>query len=262
MPITTLDARSALVVIDLQKGLLAYPTLQPIAQIIDRASELAAAFRRHALPVVLVNAAGRAPGRTDQPRRALDMPPGWTDIVPELGQQASDLAITKYSPSAFGDTALAAALRARGVTQVVVVGVATSNGVEATARAAYDLGFNVTLPLDAITDVDDATHEHTAARIFPRIAETGSTADLLALLSTRGAGHELRSHHRLVLRRRLPDERGPPPGRRRPGPPVPDAVRDASGRRTLVVHRQRPVGLLQRRRRLAPAGARGRLRRA
>jgi nicotinamidase-related amidase len=187
MPITTLDTRSALIVIDLQKGLLGYPTLRPLAEIIARASELADAFRRHGLPVVLVNAAGRAPGRTDQPRPAMAFPPGWTDIVPELGAHDADLRLTKHAPGAFGDSALAADLRARGVTQVVVVGVSTSNGVEATARQAFDLGFNVTLPIDAITDVDAASHEHTVTRIYPRIAETGSTADVLALLSTRGS---------------------------------------------------------------------------
>ncbi len=186
MAITTLDDQTALVVIDLQKGLLAYPTLHPLPDIIRRAAELATMFRRHGLPVVLVNAAGRAPGRTDQPRRPLDMPPGWTDIVPELGQEASDLAITKYTPGAFGDTTLAAELRARGVTQVVVIGVSTSNGVEATARQAYDLGFNVTLPLDAITDIDPQSHDHSSTRVFPRIAETGTTADVLALLAAQG----------------------------------------------------------------------------
>ncbi|MCK9684611.1 cysteine hydrolase family protein [Scleromatobacter humisilvae] len=187
MPVTTLDAQSALVVIDLQKGLLATPTLAPIAGIIDRAGELAAAFRRRGLPVVLVNAAGRPPGRTDLQRPPLTPPPGWTDIVPGLGQRDDDIAITKHASGAFGDSALAAQLRARGVTQVVIAGVATSNGVESTARQAYDLGFNVTLPLDAMTDVDEAMHEHTVTRIFPRIAETGSTADVLALLATHGA---------------------------------------------------------------------------
>ena len=187
MPATTLDAKSALVVIDLQKGLLAYPTLAPIADIIARASELAAAFRRRALPVVLVNAAGRPPGRTDQQRPALALPPGWTDIVPELGQRDDDIAITKHASGAFGESALAAELRARGVTQVVIVGVATGNGVESTARQAWDLGFNVTLPLDAMTDVDQPAHDHAVTRIFPRIAETGSTADVLALLAAHGA---------------------------------------------------------------------------
>ena len=187
MPVTTLDARSALVVIDLQKGLLASPTVHPLADVVARASALAAAFRARALPVVLVNAAGRPPGRTDQPRRPLEPSPGWTDIVPELGRQGDDLLITKHAPGAFGDTALASGLRARGVTQVVIVGVSSSQGVEATARQAYDLGFNVTVPLDAITDVDPRLHDHSIHRIFPRIAETGSTADVLALLATRGA---------------------------------------------------------------------------
>ena len=187
MPVTTLDTTSALVVIDLQKGLLGYPTLRPVAEIVARARELADAFRRHGLPVVLVNAAGRAPGRTDQPRAAQAFAPGWTDIVPELGQHDADLRVTKHAPGAFGDGPLAAELRSRGVTQVVIVGVSTSNGVEATARQAYDLGFNVTLPVDAITDVDAASHEHSVARIYPRIAETGSAADVLAQLSNRGS---------------------------------------------------------------------------
>ena len=187
MPLTTLDPKSALVVIDLQKGLLAYPTLRPLAEIAARARELADAFRRHGRTGVLVNAAGRAPGRTDQPRAAPAFPPGWTDLLPELGEHAADLRLTKHAPGAFGDSALAGELRSRGVTQVVVVGVSTSNGVEATARQAFDLGFNVTLPVDAITDVDAASHDHAVARIYPRIAETGTTADVLALLSTRGS---------------------------------------------------------------------------
>jgi len=187
MSITALDPAAALVVIDLQNGLLGYPTLRPLWQLVARARELADAFRRHGLPVVLVNAAGRAPGRTDQPRAALAFPPGWTDIVPELDGHAADLRLTKHAPGAFGDSALAADLRSRSVTQVVIVGVSTSNGVEATARQAYDLGFNVTLPIDAITDVDAAAHEHAVTRIFPRIAETGSTADVLALLCTLGS---------------------------------------------------------------------------
>ena len=187
MPITTLDPRSALVVIDLQKGLLGYPTLRPIAEIIAGASELATAFRRHGLPVVLVNVDAIAPGRTDQ-RRTWAPPSGdWQVLVPELDPQPGDILVTKRTPGAFGDSVLAGELRGRGVTQVVIVGVSTSQGVEATARGAYDLGFNVTLPLDAMTDVDATQHDYAATRVFPRIAETGSTADVLALLAARGA---------------------------------------------------------------------------
>jgi nicotinamidase-related amidase len=187
MAITALDDRTALVVIDLQKGLLAYPTLHPLAEISVRAGELATAFRRRGLPVVLVNAAARAPGRTDQPRSALAQAADWLEFVPELGQQPDDIVITKTSPGAFGDSSLAADLRARGVTQLVIAGVSTSNGVEATARAAYDLGFNVTLPVDAMTDMGVESHTHSIERVFPRIAETGLCADVLALLARRGA---------------------------------------------------------------------------
>ena len=187
MPITAIDERTALVVIDLQQGLRDYPLLTPFADIAARAAALAAAFRAHGLMVVLVNADARPPGRTDQPRRALAPSPGWTDIVPELAPQADDVRVTKRAPSAFGDSPLAATLRERGVTQVLVIGVSSSNGVEATARAAFDLGFNVAIATDAVTDVDAAFHEHSVARVFPRIAETGSTADVLALLSQRGS---------------------------------------------------------------------------
>jgi len=187
MPITTLDPRSALIVIDLQQGLRGYPTIHPFDGIVARAAELAAAFRRHGLPVVLVNVSGRPPGRIDQARAASPWPPGWDELLPELDAQPADLRITKLAPGAFGDTPLAAELRGRGVTQVVVVGVSTSMGVEATARQAFDLGFHVTLPVDAMTDVDAPLHEHAVQRIFPRIAQTGSTADVLALLAARGA---------------------------------------------------------------------------
>ena len=44
-------------------------------------------------------------------------------------------------------------LRARGATQVVLTGIATSVGVESTARNAYDLGYNVTLVVDTMAEV-------------------------------------------------------------------------------------------------------------
>jgi nicotinamidase-related amidase len=78
--LTILDPKPALVVIDLQKGLMAVPTVHPLEQVVDRAARLASAFRRHQHPVVLVNAIGRAPGRTeaDQARRSDVAPsPDW-----------------------------------------------------------------------------------------------------------------------------------------------------------------------------------------
>jgi hypothetical protein len=54
--------------------------------------------------------------------------------------------------------------------------------------ALCDLDFNVTLPLAAVTDIDAASHVHATTRVFPRIAATGLTADVLALLTARRFG--------------------------------------------------------------------------
>ncbi len=84
MALTTLDPKTALIVIDLQKGLVALSTVPPIDEVVKQASALAAAFRRHGLPVVLVNVAGGAPGRTEQSRHRGELPADWAELVPEL----------------------------------------------------------------------------------------------------------------------------------------------------------------------------------
>ncbi|MBZ9936861.1 isochorismatase family protein [Mesorhizobium sp. BR1-1-16] len=187
MTVTSLDPKTALLVVDLQNGIVALPGIaHPIKDIVERASALAAAFRERGLPVVLVNVAGMAPGRTEQPRALRDFPAGWTDLIPELNRQPQDHGVTKHTPGAFTRTDLEAYLRSREVTQVVVVGVATSNGVEVTARQAYELGFNVTLATDAMTDVHADAHAWSVTRVFPRIGETGTAQEIIDLLP-RGA---------------------------------------------------------------------------
>ncbi len=182
MSITTIDPQTALIAIDLQNGIVAYPTVHPTADIVQRAGTLAAAFRRRGLPVVLVNVAGGAPGRADQFRQLADLPAGWADIVPGLDPQPQDHRVTKRTWGAFTGTGLEAYLRSLGVTQVVLAGVSTSIGVESTARQAHELLFNVTLATDAMTDTNADAHANSLARIFPRLGETGSTQDILALL--------------------------------------------------------------------------------
>jgi nicotinamidase-related amidase len=187
MPLTTLDSKTALVVIDLQQGIVALPTVHPTADVISRSRALADAFRARGLPVVLVNVAGGAPGRTEQPRRAGPFPDGWTDLVPELDRQPGDIAVTKRTWGAFPSTDLERQLKARGVTQVVITGVATGTGVEATARQAYEAGFNVTLAIDAMTDMRAEAHDYSIANVFPRLGETGTTREIIDLLDQRSA---------------------------------------------------------------------------
>ena len=172
MSLAKLDTTPALVVIDLQKGLVGLPTAHPAGEVVAQAARLARAFRERGLPVVLVNVAGRAPGRTEI-KFNFDPPADWTDLVPELDRQPGDYTVTKQQVGAFYGTALEQILRRRGVTQVVLAGVATSSGVEATARNAYDHGYNVTLVVDAMTDLNPEAHRHSVEQIFPEAGRDG-----------------------------------------------------------------------------------------
>jgi nicotinamidase-related amidase len=187
VPLTALDPNAALIVVDLQKDLINSPFIHPIADVIERTRALLHAFRRRDLPVVLVNVAGGAPGRTEQPRRYSTIPQGFSDLIPELDRQPSDIVVTQRTWGAFAITNLEAQLKAKGVTHVVVTGVSTGTGVEATALQAYEHGFNVTLALDAMTDMRPEAHEYSLAHVFPRLGETGSTQDILDLLAKRTA---------------------------------------------------------------------------
>jgi nicotinamidase-related amidase len=183
MALTTLDPTPALIVIDLQKGIVGLPIAPPAADVIRNAAVLTAGFRRANHPVVLVNVDGRAPGRTEESRVGGSFPPDFAELIPELDPQPKDIYVTKQRIGAFTGTDLDARLRALGVTQVVIVGVATSSGVEATARAAYELGYHVVTVVDAVADLDQTMHDHSVARIFPKIGERTTTAELLARLN-------------------------------------------------------------------------------
>ncbi|MDP9028480.1 MAG: isochorismatase family protein [Actinomycetota bacterium] len=187
MTVTALDPITALIAIDLQKGITAMPVEPSPASVIGHTVELLEAFRAHGLPVVLVNVDAGAPGRTEAARdgggpTSVMRRPGWTELVPELNAQPSDHRVTKKTWGAFHGTGLNQHLRELGVTQVVIAGIATSAGVESTARQAHELGFHVTLATDAMTDRESATHAHSIEKIFPRLGETGTTAEILELL--------------------------------------------------------------------------------
>lgn len=187
MPVTTLDPKTALIIVDLQKGIVGMPTAHPTAGVVQNSAILADAFRSRNLPVVLVNVDAGAPGRTETPPRVRDFPAGWTDIVPELNQQPTDHTVTKRTWGAFTNTGLEQHLKSLGVTQVVVTGVATTAGVESTARQAHEAAFNVTLATDAMTDMNLDAHTNSITRIFPRLGETGTTQEILTLLNTTAA---------------------------------------------------------------------------
>ncbi|MFD6190783.1 hydrolase [Streptomyces sp. NPDC060275] len=190
MTVTALDPRTALVVIDLQAGIVAAPTEPHTgAEVVARSAELAEAFRARDLPVVLVrvsfaaDGADAVPGRTEAGGARGPRPEGWDVVVGELAGHPGDLTVTKRNWGAFHGTGLDVRLRRRGVTQIVLTGIATSIGVESTARAAHEHGYHVTLATDAMSDMSAEAHRGSVERIFPRLGETGTTRDILELLA-------------------------------------------------------------------------------
>jgi nicotinamidase-related amidase len=184
MAIQNLDSKVALVLIDLQKGIAAMPVAHPSADIVARSARLAKAFRQRGLPVVLVNVDGVAPGRNDAEQGAFSPPPGFDELLPELDVQPSDHRVTKRQWGAFEGTSLEQFLRRKGITQIVLAGIATSIGVESTARDAHGKGYNLVLVPDAMTDLHAHAHQHSVDTIFPRLGQLASSDRVLELLAS------------------------------------------------------------------------------
>lgn len=134
---------------------------------------------------MLATVEGTPPGRTHYGEGAHRFPPEWCGLLPELDWQPQDVVILRRTWSAFAGTNLASLLREGGVTQIVLAGMATSFGVESTARDAYDLGHTVTLAIDATTDPNLDAHLHSGGRVFPSLGQTGSVSEIIAPLESR-----------------------------------------------------------------------------
>jgi nicotinamidase-related amidase len=180
MALTQLDANAALIVIDLQHGIINLPVAQPAAPVVAKSAAIARAFRKSGRNVVLVNVDAGAPGRTDTGIAQVPQDPAFKALAPELEQAPTDHLVTKKRWGAFQTTDLDQWLRSKEVEQVVILGIATSIGVESTARYANELGYNVVLVTDAMADLKADAHENSIKNIFPRLGETTTAEELLA----------------------------------------------------------------------------------
>jgi nicotinamidase-related amidase len=186
----SLDPRTtALVLIDLQKGVLSMP-LSPYdaPQIIERSVSLGRAIRQAGGLVVLVNVAF-ANGFADRLSQPVDAPspPGglpvdWSDFAPEIASLPGDVIVTKRQWGAFHGTELDLQLRRRGITTIVLGGIATNFGVESTAREAWQHNYAVIIAEDACTSIGPGMHQFAIEKILPRVARIRSTAEILAAL--------------------------------------------------------------------------------
>jgi len=180
--------KTALVLIDLQNGIVGMPTAPyPAAEVVERSRKLAESFRAKGAPVVYiyVDLANFHQLPVDAPLRDPNVPPppaAASELVPEAGFQDGDLLITKRHWGAFAGTELEQELKKRGVETVVLGGIATNFGVESTARQGTGLGFAFVIVEDACTTIDAGAHRFAFETIFPRLAKVRKTDEVIASL--------------------------------------------------------------------------------
>jgi nicotinamidase-related amidase len=180
-------SRTALVVIDLQKGIVGRQTAPYASDIVVKnAAALAEAFRKNGMPVFLVRVTPSPDGKdalrpiADAAMPVQTPPPDWADIVPEMGPKQGDFVITKHQWGAFHGTELDLQFRRRQIATMVLCGISTNIGVESTARFAYEYGYNQIFAEDAMSALSMEEHVFTVTKIFPRIGLVRKTEEILA----------------------------------------------------------------------------------
>lgn len=167
-PLMLEPARTALVLVDLMDRIVALP-LEPHkgTEALATCEELATSFRSAGATVVLI--------RVERPAVA-EQPPG-SGLVAGLLKDG-DVEIVKRTIGGFQGTGLDDRLRERGITTLVFGGIATNLGVESTARAAADLGYDLLFVEDAMTAFTAAEHEASVRLDFPRLGSVAQAADV------------------------------------------------------------------------------------
>jgi nicotinamidase-related amidase len=183
----------ALLIIDIQRDYFpggAYPLVGADAAA-ENAARLLHDFRSSEEPVIHLRHVWDAPDATF-------MRPGTegVEIHPAVAPSQSETVIEKTEPNGFVGTALEERIRSVGAQELVVAGMMSSMCVDATVRAAVDLGFDTTVIHDACaapdlefngTDVDGAAvHAAFMAALADGYANVVSTEEALVQSSSRG----------------------------------------------------------------------------
>lgn len=185
----TLDARStALILIDLQHSIVSRQVAPHSSEtVLKNAAALAAALRASGGTVIYVRVLGsevlQLPVDAPHPRPSGGFASNAFDLVPESGVQPLDLVVTKRQWGAFYGTDLEQQLRRRFIRTIVLGGIATNIGVESTARAAFDQGYELVFAEDAMASMSAEAHNFSLSNIFPRMGRVRSTAEILLALS-------------------------------------------------------------------------------
>ena len=181
---------TALILIDIQKDYFPGGRMELVGstEAASSAARLLAAFRKASWPVYHVQHISAQPTATF-------FLPGTTgiEIHSTVEPLPSEPVVTKHFPNSFRETNLQELLKANGIRQLLICGMMTSMCVDATVRAAFDLGFANTVVHDACATRDltfngetiSAHQVHGAflASLGAVYAEIKATDDMLARFS-------------------------------------------------------------------------------
>jgi nicotinamidase-related amidase len=178
--------KTAVVVIDLQKGIVAIPTEPHSAgMVIENTAKILEAARKNNMPVFLVHVTP-SPDMKDTLHPVSETSfqssgynPAWSEYVPELNIQPGDFLITKHQWGAFYGTELDLQLRRRQIDTIILCGISTNLGVESTARFAYEYGYNQVFAEDAMAARSKEEHESSLKFIFPRLGLIRKTDEVV-----------------------------------------------------------------------------------
>lgn len=185
-PLALDPARTAVVVIDLQVGVTSLTTApHSAANVVANTASILRQARKAGASVILVHVDADAKDRltpeADEPRRIpASRPDNWSTLVSDLERASGDVVIRKRQWGAFYGTDLDLVLRRRGLTTLVLCGIATEYGVESTARDAYERGYEQVFVSDAMAALSPEAHAHCLTRIFPRMGRVRDTKTVLA----------------------------------------------------------------------------------
>ena len=190
MTVTLDPKKTALVIIDLQKGIVGLEGKPHSSEeVVKNNIEIAQLMREKGGFVVLVHVdfhdgQDALKPITDHHSQAASRPKEWADFVPELGPMEGDLVVTKRQWGAFFGTDLDLQLRRRGIDTIILTGIATNIGVETTAREAFQYNYQQIFVEDAMTGLNEVEHHHTVQYIFPKIGRVRKTEDIINDLKT------------------------------------------------------------------------------
>ncbi|BCS52051.1 cysteine hydrolase family protein [Geobacter sp. SVR] len=135
-----------LIIIDIQNDYFSGGSMElsGSAPAAANAARILGRFREQGWPLVHIQHLAARPGATF----FLKGTPG-AEIHPTVAPLAGETVLQKHFPNSFRDTGLLEFLKGAGVTDLVICGMMTNMCVDATVRAAFDLGFTCTVIHDA-----------------------------------------------------------------------------------------------------------------